>query len=417
MDKKQVSVLLMGYNGENNTGAESRLVTIAKDVRETLGKDYDLKMYAVAYEIPKVRRYLKDPDVELYEIGNPKQLATTLPKVIRTVFDVLVLVEGSTFTDHFSPQLLWSFMFAALVHHWKGHKTCAYAVDALELTPQSQKLVKYAGNKIDFIFTRNADARDLLVKYGIRKEIQVTTDTAFQYQPPPKDVTRKLIERMGLDPDKPLIGIAPKEFYWWPVKPKLWAPAEDKYRFWPLYHTWGPGDKQKSLVFKGHMCHYADWLVENLDANIVLIAMERMDEPPAQDILTLMKHKDRARVVASNDYDLDDISGILGRLKFLVSTRYHACVLSMVSAIPMIGVSHDSRIESLYKELGHMDYYVNYETPDLFEVLMGKTKKLLSEEDQMKDRIRDEYQRYLKLCLKNRDIFREWFDREVAPTL
>jgi polysaccharide pyruvyl transferase WcaK-like protein len=137
--------------------------------------------------------------------------------------------------------------------------------------------------------------------------------------------------------------------------------------------------------------------------------MERMDYPPTKDIYDMMKYKDRARIISSNEYNLEDISGLLSQLKFLVSTRYHACVLSMVSSIPMIGVSSDVRIEGIFKELQIMDYYIDYLTENIYEVLVEKTEKILQQEKEIKEKIKNEYPKFLERALLNRKIFKEWF--------
>jgi len=411
--KKKIKALLMGYNGENNTGAESRLVTIARDVREVF-QSQNLELEAVVLTAANARRYLKDPEVKMVEIGRPGQLWKVLQLTFEP-YDLLILVEGSTFTDHFSPFLLYMFLLGAWIHSFKPGKSVAYAVDALEMREFNKKLARYVGNKIDLIITRNEDARERLQAWGITQDILVTTDTAFQYQPPPREHTDRLLERLQLDPKKPLIGLAFKEFFWWPVSPKLWGPKEDLYRFWPLYHTWDPGDKEKSMEMKGVWSNYADWLVEKYDANILWIAMERMDFPPSRDACLLMEHKDRARLIPSNDFDLDDITGLLSRLQLLCSTRYHAGVLSMVSSIPMLAVSHDTRIESLYKEIVHMKFYIDYQTPDLLRRMRERTEELLGAEAAVRAKIRGAYPRYLELCLQNRKILKEWFSREFWP--
>ena len=411
--KRKVRVLLMGYNGENNTGAESRLVTIARDVREVF-QGTQLTMKAVVLTAANARRYVKDPDVEMVEIGKPSQLWKIMALTLQP-FDLLILVEGSTFTDHFSPFLLYMFLAGALIHSMKPGRCIAYAVDALEMSEFNKKLTRWIGNKIDLIITRNEDARDRLREWGIKQEIIVTTDTAFQYQPPPAERTDRLLEKLKLDPSKPLIGLAFKEFFWWPVSPKLWGPQEDLYRFWPLYHTWGPGDKEKSMEMKGVWSNYADWLVEKYDANILWIAMERMDHPPSRDAYLLMEHRDQARLIPSNDFDLDDIIGLLSRLKLLTSTRYHACVLSMVSAIPMLAVSHDTRIESLYKEFDHMKFYIDYTTPDLLNVMQQRAEELIKIEGQVRGKIRESYAHHLALCLKNRELLKDYFVQELGP--
>jgi polysaccharide pyruvyl transferase WcaK-like protein len=158
--------------------------------------------------------------------------------------------------------------------------------------------------------------------------------------------------------------------------------------------------------------------VEKLDCDIALISMEHMDLPPSQEIYNAMKHKDRARIVSSDEYDVDDIITVLSSLKFLVTTRYHACVLSSCSAIPTIAVSSDTRCETVFRELDMMDFFIDYvkhpdQTPkveDIYKLLTGMTDQLLKREDELKDKIRKAHPVFVERASRNRRLFKEWLD-------
>jgi polysaccharide pyruvyl transferase WcaK-like protein len=405
---KKIKFLFGGYSGENNTGAESRLVTIIRDIKEIFKDGYDIQLTMGTLSLKNTRRYIKDTDVNIIEMG---WIGKFIYNIIRIVFqwhDVLILSEGASFTDNFSPFMLYIWLFSILVAKLCGKKVVAYAVDCGKLKPQNQRLAGKIINKIDLIIVRTEDAKNRLREYGVKKEIHITTDPAFQYTPPDEKYIDALLKKLNIEKTKPIVGIAAKEFFWFPIKAKLWGKKEDFYH-WPLYHTWTEEGRKRSKEMKSAFVKFADFCVEKLDANILLIAMERMDYPPTKDIYDMMKYKDRARIISSNEYNLEDISGLLSQLKFLVSTRYHACVLSMVSSIPMIGVSSDVRIEGIFKELQIMDYYIDYLTENIYEVLVEKTEKILQQEKEIKEKIKNEYPKFLERALLNRKIFKEWF--------
>lgn len=415
--KRRLKVLLFGYNGENNTGSESRLVTILRDVRKLFGETFELDLGAVVLEEKLVRRYTKDPDVKMVELGTSWPLGLKwIPRVLALMFkryDVMFLVEGSTFTDHFSPFLLYSYIFATLMCRIVGCRVIAYAVDCGKLKPFNRKLARWGAEKMDLLVMRSYDARERLVELGVKKPVITTTDTAFQYLPPPADRTDALIKRLGLDPSRPFVGVAPKEFFWFPIMVKLSGPKEDIYRY-PYYHTWGPGDKERGAAMKETFTRYIDWVTKELDANVLIFCMERMDYPPSRDIFDKLERKDRVRVIPSNDFDLEDITGLFSRLKFLTSTRYHACVLSVCDSTPMIGVSHDIRIEALFKEMDTMDYYVAHDTPDLLNVLTAKTKMLLENESALRGKVAAAYPKFMERCMENRSLVRKWFNENLS---
>lgn len=410
MKKKKIKFLFGGYSGENNTGAESRLVTIIRDIKETFKDDYDMRLTMGTLSLKNTRRYIKDEDVDIVEMGWIGKFIYNITRIVAQWHDVLILSEGASFTDNFSNFMLYIWLFSTGVAKACGKKVVAYAVDCGKLKPHNQKIAGKIINKIDLIIVRTEDAKKRLREYGVQKEIHITTDPAFQYEPPSQEYIETLLQKLNIDKTKPIIGIAPKEFFWFPIKPKLWGKKEDFYH-WPLYHTWTEEGKEKSKIMKEAFIKYADFCVEKFSATVLLIAMERMDYLPTKDIYENMKHKDKARIIPSNDYNLEDISGLLSTLKFLVSTRYHACVLSVVSSVPMIGISSDVRIEGAFFDLDIMDYYIDYLTENIFEILAEKTEKLINEEIEIRNKILKEYPKLLQRCLLNREIFKKWFEK------
>lgn len=405
---KKVKCLLLGYLGENNTGCESRLLTIAEDLRATVGSNIELT--AAVLNKNSVARYteskvIKSDDIKLIEY-NYFYIFDLLFLIPR--YDLLVIVEAGCFTDHFCDLFLYEFLWATWVAKIFKKKVVAYAVDCDELKTFNQKLVKRVANKMDLIITRTEDAKNKLVSYGVKKAIKVTADTVFQYQKPGECYRKKLIDTLDLDLSKPVIGIAPKEFFWWPVKINFLGKRSNLYHY-PYFFSWEKGSKTKSKEVKKMFALYADYCVEKYDAQIVYICMEHMDYGPSKDIFYLMKHQDAARMIPSDIYTADDIINILGIVKLLVSTRYHACVLSMTSAIPMIAVSHDIRCESMFKEMNLREYCLDYLTPDLLDALIDKTEKLFSAESEHKKIINDNFNNYLNKSAVNRKVFKEWF--------
>jgi polysaccharide pyruvyl transferase WcaK-like protein len=112
----------------------------------------------------------------------------------------------------------------------------------------------------------------------------------------------------------------------------------------------------------------------------VIVAMEALDDTMCRDLIATMKNK--AILISCKEYVGTQLGSILRRLHILTTTRYHAMVLAMPGSVPFIGLSRDERIRGVMKETGLFEkYYVEHKTPNLFEVLKGKSSMLLEKNE------------------------------------
>lgn len=404
-----IRIVLAGYLGRNNTGSEARAAMTIQDVRRSIGEEVNhIRITVLTLNATNTRRYISDETVDVQEIGS---IFALLPGILRIIFEpnnILFLTEGAAFTDHFSSFFFYAFLLATLLAKASGKKVVAYVVECGELKPFNHRLLRYIGNKIDLIITRTEDSKKRMIRFGIKKPIHVTADMVFQYRPPNRDFALRLLKELQVDPEKPIIAVAPKEVYWFPVRPEPWGPKQNLYHY-PFYFTWTEEKRNRSRAFKKGMSQYVDYLVEKLDANVLLIAMDEMDLPISKEIHSLSKHPDHVRVISNNEYDISGISALLSSLRFLVATRYHACVLSIPSKIPLIGVSSDTRLKSLFREMGIMDCFIDLSTKTLCNDLICATERVLENEKEYRRRIADAYGQYEKRVAENSSILRRWF--------
>jgi len=425
MANEKLRVTCLGYNGANNTGSEAKLLTTIADIKDVIGERLE-ELTVLTLNAEWQRRYLKDkhPDVRIVEVSPsaPLKHPGSTFRMLLKPSDILFLSEGSTFIDHFSSIFIWAFLGAANFSKRKGKKVVCYANDCGHLKPFNQKLLRKVLNKVDLIMLRNPDAKERFQEYGVTKPITVTADGAYTYPLPPEEYRKGVFEKLELDPAKrPIIGLAPKEFFWWPIVLKPFGPKEDLYMY-PFYHSWQPGGKESSQRYVEQSARHADWCVETYNADIAIISMEHMDYPPSKRIHETMKHKDRARLVPSDEFVVDDIMSVLASLKFLITTRYHATVLSSCSAVPMIAVSSDTRCEAVFRELDMMDLYIDYvkhpePTPsvaNLDETLIEMTKIMAEREDELKKRIADAHVNFVERAKQNKILLKQWFE-ETFP--
>ena len=417
----KVDINLFGYNGVNNTGSEAKLITTLIDVKEMLGNKLG-KLTVLTQSEANQRRYVPDPNVKMIEI-TPGTLINPL-SMMKLKADILFLSEGSTFIDHFSPIFMWMFCVSASVAHHRGEGVVSYSNDCGHLTPFDQKILKRTmNNYVDLIMLRNPDAVARAKEYGVTHEIHLVADGAYLYPTPSRQHIDGVWKKLNINPSsRPVIGLCPKEFFWWPIKIKFIGPSEDLYN-WPAYHSWTDEGRRSSQKYVEDTAKYADWCVEKFGADICLISMEHMDFPPTKLIYETMKHKDRARLVPSDEFIVDDIVSVLSALKFQVTTRYHSTVLASPFGIPMISVSSDTRCEAVFHELNMMDLFIDYvkhpdrspKVQDHYKQLVEMTEKLAANESSLKNRILEGHKAFQERSKKIRPLFMNWFEKEFLP--
>ncbi len=399
-----INCLVVGYGGANNTGAESRT---GEALKQMIAVDSRIRLALTSLDKKQTLRYLSENERLHVEQINPVFIFSILRLVLKT--DLVVLVEGSCFKDNFASALLWFFMYAADLAQRLGKPTVAYAVDAGKMKLANQKWARQVASKMDLIITRTQAAADLLQKMGVHNEIKVTTDTAFtQIQASTERIDEILISN-HLELSKPIVGIAFEELFWWPVNVNLWkaicGEKEDHYKS-VYYHSWIKQDKQASALLKVNMAAYAEWVREKYQAQVVFFAMERLDINPCLDVIGKMVTP--TALFDSNNFNAAEMTGLLRRLNWLVTCRYHALVLSMGGGIPVIGLAHDERIKNIMQELGlKQDYFIDYQEENILEKLRIKTESLVANKDQISAKIKSAVPTYLARMHANQKYFQE----------
>ena len=394
-------VLLIGYSGANNTGAEALLQADIEDFRAVLGEDAVLTVPAVK-DASNLRRYLREgPTLRIASI--PSLFFGAIRRLVRE-HDLVVLVEGSAYMDTWTSALLWYFLWATRCATREGKPCLAYAVDAGQLRPRNRRLVRRYASTSDLIVTRSEAAAGRLRAWGVTAPIEWTADNAFTFEPRDED---RAWARELWHGERP-VGIAPVDFSRWPVVIRPWGRAEDRYR-WPYYFSTSPARRRASRDLARSFADVADHVIERHDRPVALLCMEELDEPIARAIHRDMRHPERARVFSSREHDASRMTALLRELGALVTSRYHASVLSLAEAVPQIAVHDDLRLRTLYAELGlENGYFLPPDDPRLFDRITDRVDELVRDPALVRERLRAGYTRHVSAARRNRELFRSF---------
>lgn len=391
-------VLAVGYNGANNTGAEALLQADVEDLRSVFG-DNALITIPTLNEV-KLRRYLTEGET-LRIAPIPPIFVAAMWRLVRQ-HDLVVLVEGSAYMDTWTSFLLWFFLWSTRCAHACGKPCLAYAVDAGAMSPFNRRLTRRVASWTDLIVVRSRAAAERLRSWGVTAPIEVTADNAFNFRVDPAD--EGWPARAWPDPAADLVGLALVDFYLWPVVMRLWGRRDECYR-WPYFFSRSPERRQSSEQLASGYAKVADRLVER-GKSVALIAMEELDETLAGDVLERMVHPDKARVFSSREFNASQMTVLLRSLELLVTSRYHACVLSLAAGVPQIALGHDLRLHTIYRELGLDEEYFLRPGSGMFETLMARIDGVLADPTCQRVRLEHGYREHLEAAHRNRGFLR-----------
>jgi polysaccharide pyruvyl transferase WcaK-like protein len=310
-------ILLVGYNGANNTGAEAKLLVSIDEIRSVVGSDACITVPSL--NEANLRRYLQEDSNLKIKPVRPSLFFVDIRKLVKQN-DLIMLVEGSCYMDTWGAALLWFYLLATRYAHEMKKPCIAYSVDAGSASRFNRWLIRREASKTSLILARTKEAAQRLQEWSVKAPIEVTADNAFAFRPKPQD--HDLLKRVWPEASH-VVGIAAEDIYMWPVQIKLWDRSEYRYR-WPYYYQHSRECREKSELLIDVLAVQADEIVEKYDKDIALLSMEGLDTAFTSKIQQHMKHADRTKVFSSIQYNASQMTSVLSSLDLLITSRYHA---------------------------------------------------------------------------------------------
>ncbi|PKQ27889.1 MAG: hypothetical protein CVT63_05645 [Candidatus Anoxymicrobium japonicum] len=401
-----LKILLVGYNGKRNTGADVRVAEIVKQFYRVLGED------KVEITVPTL-----NPELTQVYFGPETKLSKINTIFFKDVLDlcsrnhVAVISEGSTLKSQFANALTLYFCEAAGVMKKQGKPCIAYGSEAGRMDDFVKKMASEMCDETYFI-ARTAASLEIIESMGLKGH--VGADTAWTFPPAGKDWTEsELREKTGWDGKKPIVGIACIDPWSYPVKPSIsktvkaavtrnWENHYEKVYFFAASERDG-----KYPAYLRGIAEAVNRFCKENDAHSVIIGMDWTDLDACKSLQALID--DKPYIFSSRFNDGHKMIAILHSLSMLITSRYHARVLSMTGGVPSIAVSLDERLYNIYNECGQLeDYYLKTDDPALGEKLFPMMEKIWENRDAVSRDIRKSVPRYLKQVANMGKFFRGW---------
>lgn len=337
----RLRILLLGYSGAGNTGADLRTIeTIAQLQRLLAPREPDITLFALGdcFDHPVLATTPKLTPALPY-------LPDALDAAIRDA-DLVLNVEGSTYTSKFSDSLAGILIGGVALADAHGRPAIAYGVDSGTMSAALTRFVTRNAARGQ-ILCRNETARAHLAPLGV--QTQPGADTAWTYRAPHSARAAARGSRIA--------ALCPNNPFWWPVvadaaRARLLDARREvsPFRYGPLhFHSW---DDTRAAAYDAYLARFAD-IAEGLRQQgytPVLVGMEQLDRAACADLAARLPFA--VEIVARGAERLDEVAATVAQAACVVTTRYHAAVLAMSHGVPVFGLSMDPRIDRLLAEAG-----------------------------------------------------------------
>ena len=404
---KKLKLLMVGYNGARNTGADARVIAAVRQIKELFGADH-VSMTVLTLSEKALEGYFDD-DVEILEINSI--FLKDLYKACST-HHAAVLCEGSTLKSTFADALSLFFCEASGIMARQGKPCIAFGSEVGYMNKALRKFAARACRDTYFI-TRTQESQNVLTELGL--EGHKGTDTAWLYDGAAADETIvRLLRERGWDGEKPILGIAVINPFIWPVRPSLskWIKGgitgrqNGQYDKWYFYSD-SPERRIDYDRYIDEIAKAANCLCGDGRFFPVLLGMEKMDIDACRKLE--QKLQKPAAVFASGEYTADIMTGLLRNLSALITSRYHAAVLSMGRGCPIAAVSMDERLDSLMKEIELDETYLFHVWDEaLGDELAEAVAEGCSRHEEIRERLGNKVQEYKQEQLKMGEFLKRY---------
>ncbi|MCE9625926.1 MAG: hypothetical protein K8R69_10840 [Deltaproteobacteria bacterium] len=209
---KPLKLLLAGYVGARNTGADVRVEEMIRQFR-TIFTDDALELTIMTLDPEKTAGYFSGARQIRIPMVFPKFLFDECPK-----HHGVVACEGSMFKSKFASALSTMMAGALGLASAENKLSVGYGAEAGAMDESLRDFVeKYCSKSL--VLCRNEASRGILGEMGIRNTSGA--DTAWTFDPAPPSRGAELLRKAGWDGRRKILILCPINPFWWPIRPDL----------------------------------------------------------------------------------------------------------------------------------------------------------------------------------------------------
>ncbi len=340
------SITLLGSSSGRNAGDAALMSGIMDSVDAACGEQ-------LLYEIPTIRPgYVRDNyrnrvvpvgmlpwNLSVKMLGIP-----TYRSIMRTdlslVFDA-ILFDRSLLNPLFN---FMSTLHLMLPRAKKlGRKIGFYDVGAGPVdTPLGRKMLKDLAELADFITVRDQESLDILRSVGVSNpRILLAADAALNLRAPDDSRVCAILEQNRLKPGEPALAVNINAYL------DSWA---------------SPGRKPMTRnLFVQAYSQAVNRFIDEAGVPVVFVTTQHADIPINEEVIRLIRHPEKVRLITNRDYNHYDIKGLFGKMSLLCGMRLHSMILASSALTPVVGLAYQPKVSYYFRTLGLPQWSLSFD--------------------------------------------------------
>jgi polysaccharide pyruvyl transferase WcaK-like protein len=373
--KQPFRPLLLGYNGKGNVGADLRVREIIRQMRVVLGH-VPLDPLLVRMDTVMLDPLLAELTPVRFDGYFPDFIEHWLPRA-----DGVIACEGTMFTSKFSDILSATFAGAIALAARSGELAIAYGAESGSMSAGLSRFVQRAGQEGGLVLSRSRQTHEHLRSLGVASRLGA--DTAWTYDSPEEALraARGTLEAAGWDGRAPVAVVCPMDPFCWPIRvdfDKARALREqglyrEQHYAGVMFHS---ASEEAQARFQAYLAALRQVLADLAAQGYfpILIGMEKLD---GRACARLNESLPRALpAFVSGSVPARGIVALLHSASMVVTSRFHAAVLSLNACVRTVGIALDERIRNLFSEAGLEEWFVRCDAEELGDALVQRTRAL-----------------------------------------
>lgn len=327
---------IVGNYGNNNNGDEAILLGLLNQLEKHFHVNrQDILVFSnnpeqtkERYQVQADSLYIKKKKAALTFLATFQKHRSTIKKL-----DLLIIGGGGILMDLYGREAILYGMYG-----WLGklanRPVVVYGVGAGPiLTKKGAMFIRSLAGLSKMVSVRDPKSKQLLQSIGVKKDIHIIGDPAFQM----KEATK-------LHQDIPTnIGVTAVPYYH-----KSYWPEENKEK----YENYVMG---MAMNLDQILCTYPDVFVT------FFATKHPQDMWVTKDIVERMSHKKNCQII-EEPLDPTEIVEQTAKQDLVIGTRLHSLILSLVSETPILAVSYHHKVRDFMEMIGRNEDVIDIET-------------------------------------------------------